>query len=236
MVSSGMHYGWSSNYLPVLENGTYTFQISLEEGSNLAIAPMVGEIFTAILAGFIVDIVGRKRCLVFTSLPLIASWLIIGFSSSIISMLFGRLLAGISDGMLFSIMPMYLGEIAGAKNRGFLSSLCPVSEVLGILFIYIAGATIPLDVAAFVAICFPVLFTCTFSWMPESPYFLCMSGKEEKARKSLEILSGTKNIGEDFNRISIAVKEQNEKKGKFLDLFRVKSNRKALIICVGKLI
>lgn len=229
-----MHYGWSSHYLPILEKGNYTFQITKEESSYLAVLPMIGEIFGAIPAGIIVDLIGRKKSLIFSCMPFIASWLLIGFASSVVPMALGRFIAGISDGMLLTIVPMYLGEIAAPKSRGLLSSLCPVSIVVGVLIEYILGARLPLDVAAFLSISLPTFFLLTFCWMPESPYYFFMSGKQEKARKCLEALRGYENVNEDFERISSAVKDQSDDKGKLFDLFTVKSNRKGLLICAGE--
>lgn len=228
-----MHYGWPSHYLPVLESGNYTFQITSEESSYLAVTPLVGAIFGAFLAGFIVDIVGRKRLVVCSALPFVSSWLFVGFASSSDLMFVGRFIAGFFDGISFTAVPMYLGEIAEPKTRGLLASVCPVSIVFGILLINILGAYLPLDTVAFVSVIFPVLLL-SFSFMPESPYFYLIRGKLNEARQSLQALRGYENVTEELNRISTAVQEQNENKGKFLDLFTVKSNRKGLLITLGE--
>lgn len=229
-----MHYGWSSHYLQTLERGNYTFQITKEESSYLAVMPMIGEVFGAIPAGIIVDLIGRKKSLIYSCMPFIASWLLIGCASSVMPMTIGRFIAGFSDGMLLTIVPMYLGEIASPKTRGLLSSLCPVSIVVGVLIEYNLGAKLALDVSAFVSILLPATFLTTFCWMPESPYYFFMNGKEEEARRSLEVLRGYENVEDDFGRISSAVKDQNDNRGKLFDLVTIKSNRKGLLICAGE--
>lgn len=128
---------------------------------------------------------------------------------------------------------MYLGEIAEPKIRGLLASVCPVCIVFGILLINLLGAYLPLDTVAFLATTLPILLLITFPWMPESPYFYLMKGREEEARKSLQIFRGVDDVTVELNRMSKAVKEQHENKGSFFDLFRVKSNRKGMIITLG---
>lgn len=136
--------------------------------------------------------------------------------------------------MSFTIVPMYLGEIAEPRTRGLLASVFPVSMGFGALLINILGAYLPLDTVAFISVIAPVLLLLTFSKMPESPYFYLIKGNVEKARRSLQALRGNENITEELNRISVAVREQNEIRGKFFDLFVVKSNRIGLSITLGE--
>lgn len=235
IVCSEMHYGWPSPYLPVLENGNYTFQISSEESSYLAVIPLIGAIFGALGTGLIVDNVGRKKLVVLSSIPFTASWLFVGLASSSTLMFVGRFIAGFADGLSFTAVPMYLGEIAEPKMRGLVASVCPVLIVFGILLINVLGAYLPLNTVAFVSVSIPVLLLLTFSWMPVSPYFYLMHGQLNEARCSLQALRGYENVTEELNRIFTAVREQNESKRRFLDLFTVKSNRKGLLITLGEL-
>ncbi|XP_018563927.1 facilitated trehalose transporter Tret1-like [Anoplophora glabripennis] len=233
VVCSEMHYGWSSPFGPVLLEGKYKFTITSNESSWLTVTPLIGAVFGAFVTGLVVDTFGRKRMIVFSSVPFIASWLLIGFADSSTLMFVGRFLAGAIDGLSFIAVPMYLGEIAEPKIRGLLSSVCPVSIVFGILLINVLGTYLPLDTTAFISTILPLLLLITFPWMPESPYFYLMKGNEEEARKSLQIFRGVEDVTVELNRISSAVKEQQENKGSFLDLFRVNSNRKAIFITLG---
>ncbi|XP_018564027.1 facilitated trehalose transporter Tret1-like [Anoplophora glabripennis] len=233
IICSEMHYGWSSPFGPVLANGKYKFTITNNESSWLTVIPLTGAIFGAFVTGLVVDIFGRKRMIIFSFLPFVASWLLIGFAESSTLMFVGRFLAGTTDGLSFTAVPMYLGEIADPQIRGLLVSTCPVCIVFGILLINILGACLPLDTTAFISTILPLLLLIIFPWMPESPYFYLMKGNEEEARESLRIFRGVEDVTVELNRISSAVKEQQEKKGSFLDLFRVESNRKGMFITLG---
>lgn len=91
IICSEMHYGWPSPFSPVLLDGSYKFRISSSEESWLTVIPLIGAIFGAFVTGLVVDIFGRKRMVIFSSLPFIASWLMIGFAQSSTLMFVGRL-------------------------------------------------------------------------------------------------------------------------------------------------
>ncbi|KAJ8930371.1 hypothetical protein NQ314_016835 [Rhamnusium bicolor] len=228
-----MHMGWPSTYVPVLVEGNYTFQITSEEGSWLTVMPLIGAIIGAFLTGLIVNMFGRKTLIVFSSLPFIASWLLVAFAKSSALMFVGRFLAGTADGLSFTIIPMYLGEIAEPKIRGLLGSIFPVTIILGLLLINILGAFLPLDTAAHISVVVPVLLLIIFPWMPESPYFYLMKGNMAEARKSLQTFRGVENVSVELERVSNELEKLKQTEGSVFQLFTVKSNRKGMIITLG---
>lgn len=234
IVCCEMHYGWTSPSLPILISGNYSIQITSEQASWLPVTPLFGAILGSFITGLIVDYFGRKQIILFSAFPFLLSWLIIGWANSYIYLHVARFIDGVLDGMSFTAVPMYLGEIAEPKIRGMLASICPVLVVFGILLINVLGSFMTIDRAAYTASVVPVILFFTFFWMPESPYYLIMKGRVKEARKNLQILRGDQDVSAELERISNAVKEQNSKdSGKYIDLFTVKSNRKALIIAWG---
>lgn len=231
-----MHYGWPSPSLPILLNGNYTFRISSDEASYLTVMPLIGAVAGAIITGIVVDTCGRQKLITYSSIPFIASWFFVGIARSSLLMFIGRFLAGVSDGLSFIVVPMYLGEIADAKTRGLLASICPVASVLGYFLINIFGTVLRLDTVAYLSACLPILLLMFFSYMPESPYFYLMKNDPDGARISLQTLRGKRDVAEELSRISEAVKVQNENDSKLSDLIMVKSNRKALMVAVGRCI
>lgn len=229
-----MHNGWPSPYIPVLEMGNYSIQITSEESSYLVVTPQIGEIAGAIICLLAVDIVGRKMMIIFTASLFIISWIILGLAATPTLMFASRFLAGVSCLISFATGVMYLAEITNPTARAFLVTLSGTSFAIGDLVIYVIGAFVPLDTAAFICACIPLLYLVTFCWMPESPYFYLMRNKEEQARKCLQILRGQTDVNKEFEGMSAAVKEQNESKKKWLDVFTVKSFRRALIIGLGR--
>lgn len=234
VIASGMNVGWSSPFVPMLESGNYTFQISAQESSLLVILPQVGEIIGPFVVALLANHIGRKAMINASAILIIIAWILFGTASSAIQILIGRFITGISNAISFIVVPIYLIETASPKTRGHAITLCVASETLGELLVYMLGAYVPLNTAAFISICLPVLCLVTFPWMPESPYFYLITENPEKAKLRLQILRCREEVSEEFHRISTAVKEQNENKKIFVNLFTVESNRKTFAISVGK--
>jgi len=228
-----MHYGWTSPSLPILLSGNYTFTITSDESSWLVVTPLLGAILGALFTGMIVDIFGRKKLIIFSAAPFMLSWLFIAWATSSTLMFIARFIAGMTDGLSFTAVPMYLGEIADPKIRGLIASVCPVCIIFGILLINVLGSYLSIKTTAYIGTAVPLLLLVTFIWMPESPYFYLMKGKVEEAKKSLQILKGSEDVGAELNRISKAVEEQNKNKGKWTDLLTIRSNRRAVLVAFG---
>lgn len=138
-----------------------------------------------------------------------------------------------ADGVAFTVVPMYLGEIADAKVRGLLGSSCSVMWIIGFLTINIIGSYLSITMTAIVSSLLPVIAFFTFMWMPESPYYLLMTDKEEEAKKSLRKFRNTENVDDEIERMKSNMQSKTKSTGRFLDLFTVKSNRKAVFIVAG---
>ncbi|KAJ8968019.1 hypothetical protein NQ317_001092 [Molorchus minor] len=233
IITSGMHYGWPSPSLPkLLDNSTEETALTIteSEGSWIAVMPLIGGFLGASIGGITVDILGRKRTIILTTFPFFAGWIMVAYSKSVIILYIARFIAGISDGWAFTAVPMYIGEIADPKIRGLLGSGVSVTWIFGILLINIIGSYLSITVTALISSLLPVLTLATFMWMPESPYHLLMRNKPKEAQESLQKLRGIQDVDSELNRLTVAVKKQTESTGKFLDLFAVKSNRKAVLI------
>ncbi|KAK5640546.1 hypothetical protein RI129_011357 [Pyrocoelia pectoralis] len=233
IVSSGMHYGWPSPSLPQLQAPKSLLPVTNEEGSWMAVIPLLGATLGAIFSGFILDVIGRKKGVLMTSVPFFVSWLMVAYAKSVAVLLVARFIAGIADGAAFCAVPMYLGEIADVKIRGLLVSSCSLMWIFGMLLINIIGAYTSIKLAAIISSVFPAVLLVTFVWMPESPYYLIMKGRMDEARRSLRIFKRVHEVDGELGRLSAAVKEQSTNTGKFLDLFTVSSNRKAILIVMG---
>ncbi|KAF5297360.1 hypothetical protein FQR65_LT01290 [Abscondita terminalis] len=233
IISSGMHYGWPSPSLPQLQHPNSTTPITNEEGSWMAVMPLAGATVGSLCGGAVLDVIGRKKTVLLTSIPFFASWLMVAYGKSVALFISARFLAGVGDGLAFCAVPMYLGEIADPKIRGFLGSSCSITWIFGMLLINILGSYLSISIAAIISSIIPVILVVSFMWMPESPYYLIMKDRPEDAKKSLRIFKRVYDVDDELQRLSKAVKEQTTNTGKFLDLFTVKSNRKAVFIMMG---
>lgn len=64
------------------------------------------------VAGVAVSKIGRKWALLSSALPLILGWILVATATSVAFLYSARVFWGISVGMLFTVMPIYCGEIA----------------------------------------------------------------------------------------------------------------------------
>nr|CAI5861578.1 unnamed protein product [Callosobruchus analis] len=178
VLSSEMHFGWTSPSLPLLISGQYFFTISQDEASWLAVILLAGTVKMVLL----------------TAVPLLIAWLMIALATNVKVLFAARFIAGMSSGLCFSTVPMYLGEVSEPDIRG------PVCVVLGVLLINIIGNYLPIDTAAYVSSAFPVVLFLTFVWMPESPSYLLQQNQTEAAKKALVLLRGPTEGEKELNR------------------------------------
>ena len=103
---------------------------------------LVGCIFGVIVAGFLGDMLGRKKALIisalFFSLSAIGCLSAVSFSFLAIY----RLLGGIGVGVASMLSPIYISEIAPQRKRGMLTSLYQLAITVGILFAFLSNALI----------------------------------------------------------------------------------------------
>lgn len=226
-----MHYAWPTPSLPKLLGNTSHIPVTDSEGSWIAILMLLGCPVGSIVTFFIVDLLGRKKMLLLTAFPLITSWILIAYATAVNVIYVARFIAGIADGIIYTVIPIYLCEIADPKIRGLLGSSSSITNMMGILTVNILGIFFNIKTSALISLAPPIIFLLTFIWMPESPYFLMMINQQEKAKDTLKMLSGKFDVNADIERLSKSV--QCAEKKNILTLFKVKSNRKPLLIVIG---
>lgn len=234
MVASGMHYGWSSPALPkLMAPGSPIPVTTNSQGSWIASLSLLGDLVGAPLSALGADHLGRKTTIILGGIPYFVAWIMIAFTGSLEVLYCARFLAGIGDGVAYTIIPMYIGEIAEDNIRGLLgTTICTMAD-LGILMIYMIGPYVEIMTGALVSAIFPLVLLLTFWCMPESPYYLLMRGKEEAAKNSLQKLRGKADVDSELNEMSGVVEYQMTQSGSLKEILVIPSNRKALLILVG---
>jgi len=84
-----------------------------------------------ILAGYLTDLLGRKRTLIALQLPAIVGWLIVGTATSVQWIYLGRFLVGLSSGMIGAPSRVYTAEVSQPHLRGVLAAFASVGTSLG---------------------------------------------------------------------------------------------------------
>jgi MFS transporter, SP family, solute carrier family 2 (myo-inositol transporter), member 13 len=87
--------------------------------TSLFVAPVLsGSIISSLVAGLLADWFGRKKMMIVSGLLFIASVVFIVLSRDFTSLFLGRLLQGISVGVIAMVVPLHLAECLPAKSSG----------------------------------------------------------------------------------------------------------------------
>jgi SP family facilitated glucose transporter-like MFS transporter 8 len=114
--------GWTSPAQPKMEAGEENegwITLSPEETSWVGSLTPAGAVFGPILVGLLADRIGRKWTLLFTACPALISWIMLIFVDTIIPIYVARFILGIAIGMVYAILPMYVGEISEVSPQPF---------------------------------------------------------------------------------------------------------------------
>ena len=162
-------------------------------------------------SGFISDKLGRKKCIILSSILQIASSCSAYFCSS-----FSTLLTAVALSNLFSCMvqvPSYslLSEICLITYRGHLASLNTFNSNCGWLLGLSVGLVVPVQYFYF-TLCFPSLIFLFLCWrLPESPVWLMRKGNEKGARETLQWLRGDDyNVTPEIDELKDVINDENE--------------------------
>lgn len=111
----GVDIGIIGGALPYLES---TSGLTAEQLAVIVAAVLLGSVISTLFAGWLADWLGRKPLMTLSGLIFVASIPIIAFSHGYGPLFFGRLLQGISGGLIAVVVPLYLAECLASANRG----------------------------------------------------------------------------------------------------------------------
>jgi SP family myo-inositol transporter-like MFS transporter 13 len=111
----GVDVGIIAGALPYLEatSGLNAGQLSI-----VVAAVLLGSVISTLFAGMLADAMGRKPLMATSGVLFVLSIPIIALSHGYGPLVLGRLLQGISAGLIGVVVPLYLAECLGATDRG----------------------------------------------------------------------------------------------------------------------
>ncbi len=200
----GIDVGIIGGALPYLEA---TSHLTAGQLSIIVAAVLLGSVISTLFAGVLADWMGRKRLMIFSGITFVASIPVIALSHGYEPLFMGRLLQGISGGLIGVVVPLYLAECLTASNRGkgtgafqwLLTLGIVAAAVVGIYYSYrVEAVTKAADAAALFAfkdqawrrifwVSLPpgALFVLGSLLVSESPRWLFRTGKKERAYAAL---------------------------------------------------
>ncbi|XP_066582654.1 facilitated trehalose transporter Tret1-like [Prorops nasuta] len=236
LATTGAHIGWTSPILPKLKSSDSHVLITSDDASWIASFYLLGSIPGNVIAACIVDWMGRKGSLLLSGIPLTIGWILILVAWNPYILYASRFVSGLGQGIVYVVCPMYIGEIADKEIRGSLGSFIKLMVTFGELYAHAVGPFVSYDWLAYACVLIPIVFFLTFSWMPESPYYLLMKNRQKAAMKSLRSLKhkpSEEQLQEDMDLMQKTVIRDLTDKGRIWDLFNTPGNKRAVFICVG---
>jgi MFS transporter, SP family, arabinose:H+ symporter len=193
-------------------------------GLAVAIA-LYGTVLGALFGGIPSDKFGRKKVLIWIGILYFVSALGSALSTEVYSFMLFRFLGGLGVGASSVVAPMYISEIAPAKNRGQLVALFQFNIVFGILIAYFSnyliGTAIPVDAWRYMlgVEAIPALvYTFLVLRVPESPRWLVV--KRDDPQLARDILNRTDpGAAEEIIQQAIEEKKLNHATPGFSALF-----------------
>ncbi|XP_044308793.1 solute carrier family 2, facilitated glucose transporter member 5-like [Varanus komodoensis] len=177
---------------------------------TIALFPL-GGIFGAVAAGHILDRLGRKNSLMISNLLSVVSAILMGCSNLIHAyeyIMFTRLFLGICTAILCSVVPIYLSEISPNSLKGSVMMISQLFVTAGVLLAQILALREilgtkegwPMLMGLIGIIPGTQVFLVPF--YPESPrYLLIQKRDEDKAKKVLQRLRGTKDVNSEIEQL-----------------------------------
>ncbi len=182
-----------------------TINLTVEQTSFIVAAVLGGSMLSSLVAGILADWFGRKTMMIVSGLMFVLSVGLIVVSQGFLPLFAGRLLQGMSGGVIAVVVPLYLAECLSAQSRGrgtavfqfMLTVGIVVASVVGLAYTRHAEAAIaaahgnaPLIEAAenaawrgmFLSVVYPgLIFFIGAFFVSESPRWLFRRNRPEQA-------------------------------------------------------
>lgn len=200
----GIDVGIIGGALPYLEatSGLNRGQISI-----IVAAVLLGSVISTLFAGLLADWMGRKPLMLLSGVAFSLSVPVIALSHGFAPLFAGRLLQGVSGGLVGVVVPLYLAECLGAKSRGKGTGIFQWLLTFGIFIAAVMGIFLSYHVAEIAKTASPdalhhakdvawrsifwmslppgLLFVITAFFISESPRWLFGHTGAEAARNAL---------------------------------------------------
>ncbi|KAL1117436.1 hypothetical protein AAG570_004762 [Ranatra chinensis] len=209
----GSSYVWLTPLMPSLLGADSEVPMTEEELSWAVSIVEVGCLVTPIPAAMLADLVGRKPVLLASGPSYLIAWLIVMFTRSVTALYVARLIQGMALGITYTVLPIFLGEIASPKRRGQLLVFVQYSWYIGIIFEYAIGPFLLYDQVIWASLSITIVFVLVFVWFPESAYYLAIRGREEEAATSLAWYKGRKDIEDEMTELKREIEDSRVSKG-----------------------
>lgn len=212
----GIDIGIIAGALPYLEaTASHAWQLSSQQLGFVVAAVLLGSVLSSLFAGMVADLIGRRGAMLLAGILFTASIPVMALASGYTPLLLGRLLQGISGGLIGVVVPLYLAEVLAPERRGRGAAMFQLLLTIGLVLAALIGLyhahavdaasdsvrNLPLVQQAqqlfevkdsawrtiFWSCLLPgIVFCIGVLWLNESPRWLVQRGRLDAARRSLQ--------------------------------------------------
>lgn len=237
----GIDIGIIAGALPYLEStASVMWKLSAQQLSFIVAAVLLGSVFSSLFAGMLADVIGRKWVMFLSGFLFTLSIPVIALSDGYTPLLLGRLLQGISGGLIGVVIPLYLAECLGANNRGRGTGIFQLMLTIGLVVAAVIGWFYAKNVEQatqaalaisdlqqqstqifaaknqawrdifWISLSPGILFTLGTLFLTESPRWLVAKGRINEARKALQKSRNESAANAELSAIQASLQNYNQ--------------------------
>ncbi|KQV86713.1 MFS transporter [Massilia sp. Root351] len=136
----GIDIGIIAGALPYLEStASLAWKLSAQQLSFIVAAVLLGSVLSSLFAGALADLIGRRWAMALSGLLFTLSIPLIALADGYTPLLLGRLLQGVSGGLIGVVVPLYLAECLHASQRGRGAALFQLLLTIGLVAAAVIG-------------------------------------------------------------------------------------------------
>ncbi|TFW18042.1 MFS transporter [Duganella callida] len=136
----GIDVGIIAGALPYLEStASVAWRLSAQQLGFIVAAVLLGSVLSSLFAGALADWIGRRWAMVLSGVLFTLSIPLIALADGYVPLLLGRLLQGVSGGLIGVIVPLYLAECLHARQRGRGAALFQLLLTIGLVAAAVVG-------------------------------------------------------------------------------------------------
>jgi MFS transporter, SP family, solute carrier family 2 (myo-inositol transporter), member 13 len=118
---------------------TKTVYLTISQTSLIVAAVLGGSMLSSLIAGVMADSIGRRRMMILSGCMFSGSVACIAFSHGFAVLFAGRLLQGMSGGVIAVVIPLYLAETLRPESRGKGTAIFQFMVTFGVVVASAAG-------------------------------------------------------------------------------------------------
>jgi SP family myo-inositol transporter-like MFS transporter 13 len=136
----GIDVGIIAGALPYLEStASVAWRLSAQQLGFIVAAVLLGSVLSSLFAGALADWIGRRWAMVLSGVLFTLSIPLIALADGYVPLLLGRLLQGVSGGLIGVVVPLYLAECLHARQRGRGAALFQLLLTIGLVAAAVVG-------------------------------------------------------------------------------------------------